>query len=243
MVNQTYDPFVTIAAAADAARKHQQAQQREEAKAREWDAAWQAVVQQRNVDRLLELGCVMQSHEAAFWLERLECEIARTRYVVEVRKLAYYQFWANVPVSVICLRLLKGAFLGSAEELSACIQKIDVNLAPAVADKMIEIRDQMSEQVRGILYPPTPPMTRTEFAQACRGNLPGFDKSGITKKVESGELILKQSFGPPRRAFHTFEVRCPRENRQPQLDVLKLAVAQIRKCKKTGFFSEAVWSA
>jgi hypothetical protein len=238
-----YDPFASIADENEAAKKSREARERELARDKEWGSAWYWAIRELSADRFLDLGEVLRAHDAAFWLERLECQLARNRHVVEVLKFGHYKPWASLHEHVICLHLLKLAFIGSTDALISYLHKIDRDLVPQIRVNMDEVRSQMTSQVRGVLFPPTPLMTRPEFALACRRKLPGFDKSGIAKKIKSGELLQQLSIGPTRETYHMFELRCPPGDQQRQLTVLKLAVAQIRKCKETSFLSDPVWVA
>jgi hypothetical protein len=242
-VSQEYDPFAAIERVAEVISTSDELSEQRRATEHEWNVAWEAAIRDLNIDRFLELGHVLRSSDAAFWLERLECNLARDRHVVETLKYGHIDTFFGFPQSVISLRLLKSAFIESAAGLQADLQKIDARLSPGVQGALDDYRATLALQVRGHAVPPTPLMTKTELGIACRAKVPGLDASGITKKIQAGELHLHGNFGPERGRFHRFELLCPGGARHMQLLILKLSVLQIRRCKKTSFFSSPVWTA
>jgi hypothetical protein len=243
-VSANYDPFAVIKMDRERSEEYKRRGDADEARRKQWDSGWNEFWKKPSRDSLLALGPLLREWKCGFWLELVECRLARTKFAVEKIRPPNCTLSPGFPFTVIALRLLKASYRGDAAFVADEFTRVepDGQRLRNVHDACRELYSIVDHCLRDALYPATPLMTRSELANACRGHLTNFDKSGITKRLATGNLVINNRFGTGRGELCEFELPQGRnqDTRTMHIRMLECAVRQLRKCKETGFFSDPV---
>lgn len=217
-------------------------ERKEEVRKQVWNAVWRTAAQRLDAASLRALASHLQPEEFALWLDYRDVLLTRAGWIFDQHLLPGYERANSHYYQLATLQLLKYALLNKRQFLTMDLRAMTISKSqPAIADTLEDFRGGFKSWCEGH-YPPTPFLSQTELAAALRCRLQGYGKSGISAKVDRGELVIQQKTVPASDGKTIYSTYLHRDS-TVQREILEHVVTWMReKSPKGSSFSSGLWA-
>lgn len=236
------EPWDAIRREQDARARRLQEQEDAEAARKKIAAMWVTAAERLDALSLVGLVESLRNTDFGLWLDQKDVWLARQDWIHDQNLWPGYVRGPGFYYCIAGLKLLKHALLSSEQDLQRELDAMhETNSELALADTLRDMRGAFEGWCAGE-YPPTPLLSQTELADALRGRLTGYGKSGISTKLKSEELqILSRSSAA--RDGKTFYASFRHRDRDVQRAILVHIVRWAReKSPPHCSFFDGLWS-